>query len=510
MIAVLRRRGTSVLPAAVAILAGLFGAALAAVMLSLQTKYTVALLGLLAVTLVALISGRPRQVLLGISILLLPLNVETNVGYSLPHLAGAPGLVITAQMALLVPLFLLAVVENAANARASVALESQDSRPASLSIVAIVVPLVPLLGSLPSMLGTDYVDLGRYEVIRLFSFYLLYLYMVITFRPGDIKLIVGALLVGILGQLPIAALEYVKPDFHPQIFGQVSGVKEELLGATGASVSRISGTLTHPNELGSYLILLLPMAMLFGVAKPVGFRLRLLAWLALIAGMGMLALTFSRGSWVGAAVGLPLALILAAAYRQIPAGQVVFLLAAGLLTGTVVLLSPPVLNRLLESDPLNVTFRFQIAQVALNMWQSQPFTGVGLNSFVEHARAFDVDHIAILSSGGTAAGTSPPSLPVHNVYLMWLAEIGVIGALGWLAYLTWVVTRSFRAMTSSVPLGPLLAIGFLAGGTALYVGDLASFTSRIDPVMQTFLIILGVVVALGLRRDATTIEARNG
>jgi len=65
-------------------------------------------------------------------------------------------------------------------------------------------------------------------------------------------------------------------------------------------------------------------------------------------------------------------------------------------------------------------------------------------------------------------------------------------------------------MTSSVPLGPLLAIGFLAGGTALYVGDLASFTSRIDPVMQTFLIILGVVVALGLRRDATTIEARNG
>jgi hypothetical protein len=88
VIAVLRRRGTSVLPAAVAILAGLFGAALAAVMLSLQTKYTVALLGLLAVTLVALISGRPRQVLLGISILLLPLNVETNVGYSLPHLAG--------------------------------------------------------------------------------------------------------------------------------------------------------------------------------------------------------------------------------------------------------------------------------------------------------------------------------------------------------------------------------------------------------------------------------------
>jgi hypothetical protein len=468
----------------------------------LQTKYTVALFGLLAVSLVALVSGRPRQVLLGISILLLPLNVETNIGFDMPHLAGAPGLVITAQMALLVPLFLLAVMENAAHAhaRAHRRLTSQDRRAPGLGIAAIVVPLVPLLASLPSMLGTDYVSLGRYELIRLFSYYLLYLYMAITFRPADIKLITGALMVGILGQLPFAALEYIKPDFHLQIFGQVSGVKQELIGATGASLSRVSGTLTHPNELGSYLILLLPMSMLFGLAKPVGFRLRLLGWLAFIGGMGMLAFTFSRGSWIGAAVGLLLALVLAAAYRQIPVGQVVFLLAAGLVTGTVVVLSPPVLNRLLESDPLNVSFRFQIAHVALNMWQSQPYSGVGLNSFVEHARAFDVNHIAVLSSGGSAVLTSPTSLPVHNVYLLWLAEIGVIGALGWLAYLTWVGGRSFQAMTSRVPLGPLFAIGFLSGGLALYVGDLASFTSRIDPVMQAFLIMLGVIVAIGSHR----------
>jgi hypothetical protein len=55
-------------------------------------------------------------------------------------------------------------------------------------------------------------------------------------------------------------------------------------------------------------------------------------------------------------------------------------------------------------------------------------------------------------------------------------------------------------MTSRVPLGPLFAIGFLSGGLALYVGDLASFTSRIDPVMQAFLIMLGVIVAIGSHR----------
>jgi O-antigen ligase len=350
------------------------------------------------------------------------------------------------------------------------------------------------------MIGTDQPTLGRYEVIRLLSFYLLYLYMAITFRPGDLKLIVGALLLGVLGQLPFAVLEYVKPGFTPQIFGQVSSVKEELVGATGASVSRVSGTLTHPNELGSYLILMLPLTMLIALAKPAGSGLRLIAWLAFIGGLGMLALTFSRASWVGAALGLPLALILAAAFRQIPAGQVVFLLVLGLVTATVVVLSPPVLDRLLESDPLNVTFRFQIAQVAYNMWQSQPVTGVGLNSFVEHARAFDVDHIAILSSGGGGAAASVQSLPVHNVYLLVLAETGVIGAVGWLTYLVWAGGRCFKAMTSRIPLGPIFAIGFLAGGVALYIGDIASFTSRIDPVMQAFLMMLGVAVAIGLKR----------
>lgn len=501
MIAVLRRRGAVGIPAVAAILAGLLGAAVAAAMLTLQTKYTAALLGLVAVTFIALVSGRPRQVLLGISILLLPLNIETNIGYNLPHLGGAPGLVITAQMALLVPLFVLEVLERAAQAYVGSQSFPQDRPVQSLGFLAVFVPLLPLLASLPSMLGTDQPSLGRFELIRLFSFYLLYLYMAITFRPGDLKLIIGALLLGVLSQLPFAVLEYIKPGFTPQIFGQVSSVKEELVGATGASVSRVSGTLTHPNELGSYLILMLPVTMLIALAKPAGFRLRLIAWLAFIAGMGMLALTFSRASWVGAAVGLPLALIVAAAFRQIPAGQVVFLLAVGLITATVVVLSPPVLDRLLESDPLNVTFRFQIAQVAYNMWQSQPITGVGLNSFVEHARAFDVDHIAILSSGGGSGASTIQSLPVHNVYLLVLAETGLIGAAGWLVYLMWAGARSFKAMTTRIPLGPVFAIGFLAGGLALYVGDIASFTSRIDPVMQAFLMMLGVIVALGLKRS---------
>ena len=457
--------------------AALAGALGAVALQAVPLKALAALVGAGALVAIVLLSGRPRRLLLGLLVASITLDLKTIQAFHTDHTGGAAGVVITFAMVLLVPLVTMAIADHVSRRTA----EAREPLPAG----AFWMPLVPLACTLPSLLHTQHVDLSLLELLRQLCFYGLYLYFALTIRRQDLPLVVGCFLGSVLIEVPFAALQMVDPTIQISIGGQQSETLAEQVKGGGV-LGRISGTQTAPNLLGSYLTILLPTALLCALCKQVPSRLRAIAWIALVAGGLMLLLTFSRGSWSGIAVALPIVLLLAAARGWLTPSQTVTVLGMLVVAGLVFLALPPVQERLFGSDPSNVDFRLRLNQVATAMWQSQPVTGVGLNTFVETAPKFDVFNIA----------TS--HLPAHNIYLLTLAEAGVIGLVGLLVNLGWQLWRSWKASASGDPLGSLLAIGMVGALVALYVGELASFSTRIDADVGAVAVLFGC--ALGAAR----------
>ena len=74
--------------------------------------------------------------------------------------------------------------------------------------------------------------------------------------------------------------------------------------------SRADSTLAHPDFLGIFLAMLLPIAFDKLISRQSGFMTRLMAAnLMLVLSLGLLA-TFTRSAWIGAVVGLAVVLAL--------------------------------------------------------------------------------------------------------------------------------------------------------------------------------------------------------
>lgn len=92
--------------------------------------------------------------------------------------------------------------------------------------------------------------------------------------------------------------------------------------------------------------------------------------------------------------------------------------------------------------------RSQLSQMALNMFKDRPLTGVGLNNFT-----------VVMDNYGLIPASTRFLQPVHNIYLLMLAETGLIGSLGFL-YLLWQ-GRSWLCSDRVRPCHPVWALLFL-------------------------------------------------
>lgn len=149
------------------------------------------------------------------------------------------------------------------------------------------------------------------------------------------------------------------------------------------------GTTPHPNVLAGFLVVAL-QGLSFASAKVSPY------WIALVP----LFLTFSLSGW--------LAFIISKKWLVVPA--LLLLLLFG-----------PKLNFLAPES--SFSRRNQLTQMALAMFQDKPLTGVGLNNFT-----------AVMDGYGYVPAATRWLQPVHNIYLLLLAETGLVGVIGW-AYL---------------------------------------------------------------------------
>lgn len=114
-------------------------------------------------------------------------------------------------------------------------------------------------------------------------------------------------------------------------------------------------------------------------------------------------------------------------------------------------------------DSLSVIRREELASIAIEQFWKNPLFGIGLNNFILDS-----------ATSSLVSGPSRFLQPVHNIYLLSLAETGLVGILGFVC-LFWFGRRGIRMMEVQMCLYAILFLGFfdhyfltLAAGQRLF------------------------------------------
>jgi len=210
-----------------------------------------------------------------------------------------------------------------------------------------------------------------------------------------------------------------------------------------------------------------------------------------VAGMGVLALTQSRGGMIGFAAAMMIVL------WALPGRIRVATVGAGVLLVLIVLLTPVGqsqlhrFERVLEAPRQSRTGeiydygfdRSSLWFAAIRMFEDKPLTGVGAGEFDYHYREYTpvwYDRV--------------PLGQAHNGWLQMGAQAGLSGVVAFTAWIAaTLVSLIGAARRSTEPLSRALAIGGLATMVAFTTHSLVDYLNVSSLELQ-----LGAIVAIGL------------
>jgi O-antigen ligase len=343
---------------------------------------------------------------------------------------------------------------------------------------------------------------GRYhltaahEVFRMFK--VMVLFLVITNeleRPQRLLQCTGALALAVMLQSGVGLVQYAThKHFGLDLLGETAAGTLDQLAVDSVRTEkafRVGAFMQHPNIFGAFLAVLLPVLIaVFLIQLGKGWRVFFL----FCAGLGMASLiaTLSRSGWVSFALAGALLMFLMIMHKGLRRRS---LLAAGVAMaalGIVALyFSGPIMDRVFESKENAMLSRSEYSATALGMIKERPILGWGLNSYVFVAPPFT-------KYGAKEAREKYKNWlpPVHNIYLLWMAETGTVGLLLHLTIvgaLLWTAIRNLRVRDEL-----LFSInaGCLAGTIAFLVDGLFSFTLRINSMLRLFWVIAGIIMAI--------------
>lgn len=277
-------------------------------------------------------------------------------------------------------------------------------------------PTMFLLLLLASVVFSENLRTSLYQFLRYVEFTLLALYLG---RHLSVKVLVPGLFFFSLSfffESLLAILQWLKQGY---VFGFLPFGESliaprppfALVDLNGSWRLRSYGTFPHPNVLGGYLALGLFVLLTAQRFDRLTYRQRLFYRLIFLFGLLPWGLTFSRTAWVAGLLG-----ILALSLRRVINSLTLLLLT--LLLSLAVSFSLP---KFFDPDSLSVVRRLELVSASWAMFTAHPFTGVGLNNFTVQLEKYQF-----------ISGPSRFLQPVHNVYLLVLAEGGLLSALAFL------------------------------------------------------------------------------
>ncbi len=349
--------------------------------------------------------------------------------------------------------------------------------------------LIPLLavftsGTISVFLAKDPL-FGAFDLFSLSAAIFLFIYAASEVQDlWEVRLVLFTLMTSVAIQGIIAIGQHLSGSTLGLEF---FGASERFNTTPGlAALTRVGGTLGHPNTLALFFDFLLPLgfSLLF---CPMRKRLKLL--LILVVGCGMIGLvvTLSRGGILS--VGLALTIILFVRWRErtglLRASLAVA--AAGLLP-LLVLFGPSnsLQERFFEHDYGSAYGRIPHMQVAFNIIRHKPFFGVGLNNYTEVARQYDHTPEQIVPLWNS---------PVHNLFLFVAGEIGLVGLGAFLLFLLAIVRTLLPAIRSSDPSMASIGLGLLLGLLAFLSHSQVDYCNW--SLFGTLWFLLGLAVSVG-------------
>ncbi|TSC87830.1 MAG: Uncharacterized protein G01um10147_333 [Microgenomates group bacterium Gr01-1014_7] len=240
-------------------------------------------------------------------------------------------------------------------------------------------------------LGAGFVRLEQYLIVSFFGIYLA------SINLKEVKKIIfWGLTLAVMGESALAIAQFIKGG---TVGFWILGERSFSLSTPGIAkfdfygleFLRPYGTFPHPNVLAAFCVI-------------VAILLR--GKLTFVAASLTIFLTVSRTAI--------LAGIVSALWLLNKKWRLLFL--------TLLIILLPILYTRFSStfnfDVLSFVRREEQAEIAIKMWLQSPLLGVGLNNFIPAA------------SDQLLAGPSRFLQPVHNIFLLALAETGIIGLTG--------------------------------------------------------------------------------
>lgn len=348
-----------------------------------------------------------------------------------------------------------------------------------------------LIWSALSLINAPMFSYGFFDLIRIFKFYLLYLYIANNVRTeSSVVTLIKFFLIGVIFQGLICLYQYLAQDIS-HIFGNLFGAQdlysEEAFKqfesffaiSPGSSIKRASGTVGPINAEAQYFELLLPIAFIlwFTATK---IKNKILYFTSFTLGLLGLIVTFSRGGGVGLAAGIFAAIVLAHFFQVISNRRFLVVIITGLMLSIFLV---PFFYNFLVTRPEATVARLHLNKVGIEIIRDHPILGIGLNNHLNVTPDYDPDNYMF-------------PMPVHNHYILVASEIGIPGLIFFLGFLIHSCFLAFKAASANDLYIKSLAIGILGAFIAISTHNLVDHLNY-HTNLTLFWLYAGLAACLG-------------
>jgi len=265
---------------------------------------------------------------------------------------------------------------------------------------------------------------------------------------------------------------------------------------------RASGTYINPDDLAGFLEMVLPLALAFLLAGRVSVITRVLLSYAILCILAGITVTFSRGGWIAAGMGMMMLLGFLVCHQNHRLRAILVLLvlltAGGAFTTHYLSKSVTYTRRIAKADEtapdvVDTSARLQMWNAALKMGKDHLWLGVGPGLFDYRFREYRPE------------GFQQRPQHAHNDYLELFADWGLVGVIvvfsgiGLFSFgliKTWPhVRREENAFGSGMSDRYAFFLGGMSGLFALSVHSLVDFNLHIPANAMTGIVIMGVLAS---------------
>ena len=439
-------------------------------------KISAALVAAVVFGTVLLITPRRSDILLVTTVLSLGLVVKKSLGSLSFVPSGAPGLYVSSLDVLVALLYGFWLFEGTM----SVDLRRLVGRP------SVRIAFFSSILLLPSALVAQDRGLVLAEFFRMAALFALFVLVAARVRSRhDVQLVLASL--GTIAAIELVIVVGQKVTGGPMGLSFLGTPTTMVAGrvTTEGVLNRPFGTINHPVFMAAFLgqIGLLALALALGLQ---GRRRRLICLIVSTASLCPLMISQTRAALLGVAVAAPALVLWAVVTNRLPGRTLAVWVALGI--GLVTVASPQLASLYRDNFhtahfAVEIDSRSQLNDVATEMFGGSPLIGRGLNNFQVAAPKFE-------NAGVIFAGN-----PVHNLYLLQLAETGVVGMVGLLLVMGGLLRSAVRLSQSRDRLFSSIGAGVAACFLFFAVEENLLFALRQEAPRTLFWMLAGLVLA---------------